>query len=203
MLLVIGISVFFRTASTGTFHCPQCGGDRGFRRRTARRWVTLFFVPVIPLDRRGETAECRSCRTRFGTSVLRVPTARQLAAALPAGMRAAVGLLLRAGAPAAEATRQRAFEVVRGYGEPGYDDDALRADLGLRETFLEEEVARAGVHLAAEAKEWFLAQVVRVGLAAGPLGDAERRVLHRIAHLLGMSPAYALGVILTTEGAAR
>jgi tellurite resistance protein len=54
-----------------------------------------------------------------------------------------------------------------------------------------------------EAKEWFLAQTARVALADGPLSDGERQTLHRVAHLLGMSHAHALGVIVTTEGAAR
>ncbi|MFI6516369.1 TerB family tellurite resistance protein [Spirillospora sp. NPDC050679] len=203
MLLVFGLSAFFRTVSEGTFHCPRCGGDRAYRRRAGRRYLTLFFVPAVPLNRLGEAVECRACRTRFGPSVLRVPTARQMAAALPAGMRAAAGLVLRAGDPADHAARARAVEIVRGYGEEGYDDDAVEADLALRASFLEQEVARAGAQLAVEAREWFLAQAVRIGLADGPLGERERRAAHRVAELLGMSPAHALGVILTTEGAAR
>lgn len=95
------------------------------------------------------------------------------------------------------------METVTGYGEPEYDGEAIDADLGLRRTFLEREVVRAGAQLAVEAKEWFLAQAVRIGLAGGPLGEGERRELHGIADLLGMSPAYALGVIVTTEGASR
>jgi tellurite resistance protein len=79
----------------------------------------------------------------------------------------------------------------------------VEADLSLRAAFLEEEVGLAGAQLAVEAKEWFLAQAVRVGLADGPLSDAERQTLHHVAHLLGMSRAHALGVIVTTEGAAR
>ncbi|MFG1999652.1 zinc-ribbon domain-containing protein [Spirillospora sp. NPDC048911] len=203
MLLIFGLSVFFRTVSEGSFHCPQCGGDRNYRRRAGRRWFTLFFVPVIPLNRVGEAVECRTCRTRFGVSVLRTPTALQMAAALPAGMRAAATLVLRAGDPADEAARDLAVEAVRGYGEERYDEDDVAADLQLRVEFLEEEVARAGAQLAVEAKEWFLSQAVRVGLAGGPLTENERRTLHRVAQLLGMSRAHALGVIVTTEGAAR
>ncbi|MBG6088036.1 zinc-ribbon domain-containing protein [Actinomadura viridis] len=203
MLLIFGLSVFFRTVSEGTFHCPRCGGDRAYRRRVGRRWFTLFFLPVIPFNQVGEVVECRTCRTRFDIAVLQSPTARQMAAALPAGMRAAAALVLRAGGAATPAARARAAEAVHGYGGTGYDDAAVEHDLRLGEPFLEEEIAAAGAQLAPEAKEWFLAQAVRVGLADGPLGDAERRALHRVAHLLGMSPAHALGVIVTTEGAAR
>ncbi|MFC5180895.1 zinc-ribbon domain-containing protein [Actinomadura harenae] len=203
MLLVFGFSVFFRATGEGIFHCPRCGGDRAYRRRAARRWLTLFFLPVLPLRRLGEVVECRVCRTRFAVSALRTPTAQQLAAALPAGMRAAAGLVLRSGDPDDERSRGRAIEAVAGYGERGYDDGAIDTDLDLRTAFLEEEVARAGAGLAVEAKEWFLARCVRVGLADGPLDEPERRTLHEIAHLLGMSRAHALGVITMTEAAAH
>ncbi|TDD32605.1 hypothetical protein E1287_22245 [Actinomadura sp. KC06] len=203
MLLVFGLTAVFRTVSEGTFHCPQCGGDRAYRRRTGRRWLSVFFVPMVPLWRLGESVTCRTCRGRFPVSALRTPTSQQMAETLAAGMRAAAALVLRAGDPADAAARARAAETVTGYGEPEYDGDAIDADLALRRTFLEREVARAGAQLAVEAKEWFLAQAVRIGLAAGPLGEGERRELHGVADLLGMSPAYALGVIVTTEGASR
>lgn len=203
MLLVFSLSVFFRTTGEGIFHCPRCGGDRAYRRRDARRWITLFFLPVVPLRHLGEIVECRACKTRFAVSCLRTPTAQQLAAALPAGMRAAAGLVLRAGDPDDEGSRERAIEAVSGYGEDGYDDLAIDTDLDLREAFLEEEVALAGSGLAVEAKEWFLARCVRIGLADGPLDEPERRTLHRVAQLLGMSRAHALGVITLTEAAAH
>ncbi|HEU5157637.1 MAG TPA: hypothetical protein VFU43_11630 [Streptosporangiaceae bacterium] len=203
MLLVFGLSAFFRTVGEGVFHCQACGGDRGYRRRIGRRWFTLFFLPVIPLDRLGEVVECRVCRTRYRPAVLRLPTAEQLAAALPAAMRAAAALVLRAGVEGDEAARGRAVEAIKGYGEEHYDDDALEGDLGMPAPFLAEEIATAGAQLAVEAKEWFLAQAVRIGLADGPLSERERQTLHEVAGHLGMTQAHALGVIALTEGAAR
>ncbi|WP_018655040.1 hypothetical protein [Actinomadura flavalba] len=203
MLLVFGFSVTYRTVGEGTFHCPRCGGDRTYRRRAARRWVTAFFVPVVPLRAIGECAECRTCKGRFATSALRTPTARLMAAALPAGMRAAAALVLAAGDPGDPAARERAIQVVRGYGDTAYDGAALDGDLVLRAGFLAEEVTRAGDALTVEAREWFLAQTVRIALASGPLDEARRRAVHRVAQWLGMSRAHALGVILTTEGAAH
>jgi hypothetical protein len=203
VLLVFGLTAVFRTVSEGTFHCPRCGGDRAYRRRAGRRWLSVFFVPTVPLWRLSETVECRTCKGRFPVAALRTPTARQLGETLAAGMRAAAALVLRAGDPSAPAARARAIATVTGYGEPDYDSAAVDADLALRRTFLQREVVRAGAQLAVEAKEWFLAQAVRIGLADGPLADGERQALHGIADLLGMSPAYALGVIVTTEGASR
>ena len=89
MLLIFGLSVYFRTVAQGMFHCPACGGDRKYRRRAGRRWISVFFLPVIPLNSLGEAVECRECKTRFNNSVLRLPTAAAMEEALPAAMRAA------------------------------------------------------------------------------------------------------------------
>jgi tellurite resistance protein len=203
VFLIFGLSVFFRTVGEGTFYCPRDGGDRAYRLRSGRRWFTLFFLPVIPLTAVGEVVECRTCKTRYSTDVLKAPTSQQMAAALPAGMRAAAALVLRAGGASDPAARARAAEAVQGYGERGYGDQAVDADLRMDGSYLEQQVSLAGAQLATEAKEWFLAQSARVGLADGPLTDPERQALNRIADLLGMSRAHALGVIVTTEGAAR
>jgi tellurite resistance protein len=203
VLLIFGLSVFFRTIGQGDFHCPNCGGDRHYRQRSARRWFTLFFIPVIPLNHVGEVVECGTCRGRFNLDVLRLPTARQMAAALPMAMRAAVGAVLVAGDPADPAARARAVEAVRGYGMAGFDDETLAADLEERPDGTDEVIAQAGTQLTTEAREWFLAQVVRVALAGGAIGAGQRQVLHTIAGRLGMTPAHAVGVISTTEGAAR
>ncbi|MCD0453526.1 zinc-ribbon domain-containing protein [Actinocorallia sp. API 0066] len=205
MVVLLGVSVCFRTVGEGMFHCPSCGGDRRYRRRAGRRYVSVFFLPVIPLARLGQTVECRSCRTRFNTGALRTPTAARMEAALPAAARAACCLALAAGDPTSTAARIRAVDVVRGYGEDAYGPDELVGDLEMPESFHREEIATTGAQLAVEAKEWFLAQVVRVALASGdPLSGTQRDALHRVAEALGMSHAHALGVILTTtEGASR
>lgn len=73
----IGWRDFSRTVDEGTFECanPRCKGKahdlQHYRHRRARNWVTLFFVPVIPLNVCGDYVECRSCKSIFDTQVLR------------------------------------------------------------------------------------------------------------------------------------
>lgn len=203
MLLILGLSVFFRTVGEGDFHCPNCGGDRRYRQRIARRWFTLFFLPVIPLNRLGEVVECRTCRGRFNPDVLRLPTVERMAATLPAAMRVAAVAVLFAGDPNDLAARARAVDTIHGYGLDGFDDRALDVELTTVPAEAEELLAEAGAQLTVEAREWFLAQLVRIGLADGMLTEAERQTLHEVAARIGMTPAHAVGVIATTEGASR
>lgn len=203
MLLIFGLSVFFRTVGQGDFHCPGCGGDRSYRRRAARRWFTLFFVPMIPLKHLGEVIECSACRSRFNLGALRLPTAAQMAEDLPTAMRAAACRVLLAGIATDTGARARAIEAVRGYGDQGFDDETLEADLSRPTHEGGEMIAKAGAQLTTEAREWFFAQAVRIALADGTITVGERQALHDVAQRLGMTTAHAVGVISTTEGAAR
>ena len=105
MLIILGLRVFYRTMAQGVFYCRRCGGDREYRHRAGRRWFTVFFLPVIPLNKVGEHVQCTTCRTRYVTDVLGQPTTARMQAALPAGMRAAVSAMLRSGDPSSPVSR--------------------------------------------------------------------------------------------------
>ncbi len=199
MLIFFGLRVFYRTVGHGMFHCQRCGGDRPYRHKAGRRWFTLFFIPVIPLTRSGEHVQCAGCGTRYRMEVLCLPTAAQMQQALPAGMRAAAIAMLRAGGGNSSPARRWAIDAVRGAGLADYDDAALDADLSESAMDLDLPLNRLTIQLAIPATEWFLADVVRIGLADGMLSDEERRAAQEIAAQLGMTPAQGRGVIAMTE----
>jgi hypothetical protein len=202
VLLIFGLRVFYRTIAQGTFHCRRCGGDRQYRHRAGRRWFTLFFLPVIPLNSVGEHVQCATCRTRYVTDVLSLPTTAQMQAALPAGMRAAVSAMLRAGDPSSPASRQRAIEAVIGSGVPNYDDAMLSADLMRSFDAIRPALNQVGAQLTIQAREWYLAEVIRIAMADGPLTETERLAAQAIGADLGMTQAQVVGVIAMTEQSA-
>ena len=209
MLIIFGLRVFYRTIGQGAFHCQRCGGDREYRHRAGRRWITLLFIPVIPLTRVGEHVKCAVCGTWYRMGVLALPTSAQMLAALPAGMRAAATVVLRAGGGSSAPARRRAIDAIRSAGLADYDDAALDADLATSAMSanpaqdLAGPLNRLAIQLAVPAREWFLADAVRIGLADGPLSDEERQAAQEIAAQLGMTLAQARGVIsMTEEGAA-
>ena len=210
MLLIFGLRVFYRAVGQGVFHCQRCGGDREYRHRAGRRWFTLFFIPVIPLNRVGDHVQCTICGTRYRMDVLSLPTTAQMQEALPAGMRVAAIAMLRVGGGSSGSARRRAIDAIKGAGVADYDDAALDADLSEAATpgqyppgqYLAEPLNRLAIQLAIPAREWFLAEVVRIGLADGMLSDDERHTAREVAAQLGMTPAQARGVIsMTEEGA--
>lgn len=204
-MLIFGLRVWFRATGTGVFHCQRCGGDRKYRRRAGRRWFHILFIPLIPLDRTGEHVQCTVCGGRYRTGVLQVPTAAQMEAALPDGtLAAALGMLL-AGDPGSEPARRRALDAIRAAGLADYDEGALDRDLVQAATAGGDAAARLNTlaaQLAVPAREWFLAEIVRIGLADGQLTDEERLAARHVASNLGLTAAHAYGVItMTVESA--
>jgi hypothetical protein len=205
LLIIFGLRVFYRTIGQGVFHCQRCGGDREYRHRAGRRWFTVIFIPLVPLTSAGEHVRCAVCGTAYRMEVLSLPTAAQMQAALPAGVRAAMITMLRAGGGSSEPARRRAIDAVKGAGLADYDEAALEGDLtapampGLLGEDLAAPLNRVAIQLAVPAREWFLAEAVRIGLADGTLSDEERHAAREIAAQLGMTPAQAHGVIAMTE----
>ncbi len=201
----IGLRFYFRTTGRGTAHCQRCGGDRPYRRCAGHRWFQVLGIPVIPLDRIAEHVQCRTCRTRYRTEVLAIPTTAAMLVALPSGARAAVTTMLRAGDPDSPSARGRAIDIVQAAGLTGYDDAALSADLASTDgggLAIAQALGTLAIQLTTPAPEWFLADAVRVGLADGPLSDSERDAVRLIAGHLGMSASKAQGVIVMTEESA-
>lgn len=72
MLLIMGMNARLKVLTEGFFACPNEGGQRPYRHIAARRWFTLFWIPVIPLGRLGEYVECGSCGARYDVAVLQM-----------------------------------------------------------------------------------------------------------------------------------
>lgn len=202
MRAILGQRFLFSTHGQGSCHCERCGGDRAYRLVSGRRWLTLLLVPVLPLAKAPDHLQCTVCGTRYRLDLLALPTVAQMQAALPAGTRAAAVAMLRAGDPRSESARHRAVAAIREAGLAGYDDAALEAELA-RPGRPAQELAGLLNGLAAQlvdqARWWFLADVVRIGLAAGPLTQQQRRAAVQIGAQLGIGTARARDVINMTE----
>jgi hypothetical protein len=202
MLIIWGLRVVYRVIARGTFYCRKCGGDRRYRHQTGRRFITVFFIPLIPLTKTGDHVQCVTCKTRYVTDVLNAPTASAMQAAIPAGVRAMVALMLASGGIDSAIARKRAVDAVRASGMPSFDEGALDADQSQAVDAARMAVARFGVQLRPEAREWHLAEVLRIAMADGPLSPGERSAAESLATDLGMTRAQAVGVITLTEQAA-
>jgi len=218
VLALVGSRVWYRTVGRGVFHCERCGGDRSYLHRSGRRSAHVLGIPVVSLGGTGEHLRCAVCRTCYRVELLAVPTMAQMLVALQAGTTAAVLEMLKAG-DAGPAAMHCGIEMIRAAGASDVDDGWLAAALsdhgasGPDAADVPQDAKGSGValrpavealaiQLDIHAREWFLARVVQVGLADGPLTAAERLVAGNVARYLGMSASRGEDVISLVEEAA-
>lgn len=178
--------------SQGTFFCPHCGGDRQYAHKQARRWFTIFFLPVIPLKVLGEYVECQTCRNAYAPAVLSMPTTAGLQDELVTAYREAAVWLLRAGGTG----RTAAMSVLSDAAGRQWGEDELDTDLRVLDVApLFDRLVTLGASLTEGGKERFLTACTEIAAGVGVLGTGDRDLLDRIAAALTMSPAHARGVI--------
>jgi len=201
MLIIFGFRVLFRTIGDGTFHCPSCQFDRQFHRRSARRWFTLFFIPVIPLNEVGEVIECTTCKRVFNPQVLDLPTTAETVESIGFARRALTAHMVDVSDNTTVA-RQAAVQVMRGSGMTDYGESQLDID---RQTSDWERVMAWAQHLGNQLSpagaESMLTGAARVAAADGALTDAERTVLNDLGGRLGLTPLHIEGILHNAQTA--
>jgi len=69
-MIIFGTRGITTTPERGTFNCPQCTSPQPYNFKRVRRFFTLYFIPVIPLDKLGEYIECPSCQGTYDVEIL-------------------------------------------------------------------------------------------------------------------------------------
>ncbi len=69
-MILIGTMNLTRTRDRGSFYCPQCGTTEFYRRRSRRPFLTLYFIPTVPVGAAEEFIQCDGCDATWDLSVL-------------------------------------------------------------------------------------------------------------------------------------
>jgi hypothetical protein len=48
---------------SGPFDCPVCKASTQFQHLRQRRWLTCFFIPVIPISSSHDFLRCQACQS--------------------------------------------------------------------------------------------------------------------------------------------
>ena len=204
-MIIFGTRGVTYSKDSGDFHCPGCGPGP-YKHRRVRRFFTLYFIPVIPLDLLGEYVECQGCDGTYDLRVLDYDPGKQIQAfeaEYQLAIKRAMVLMMLADDVVEE---EEIACVQRGYGE--------LAGVALSRGDVEREIGRArsdatdlttylqGIvgRLNDRGKEQVVRAAYLVAASDGDFADEERELLEEIADALEMSAAHLAGVLHVLSG---
>jgi len=69
-MILIGTMNLTRTRERGDFFCPTCATPQTYRLRARRPFLTIYFIPTVPIGAAELFVQCDRCRSSWDTSVL-------------------------------------------------------------------------------------------------------------------------------------
>lgn len=200
MIIMWGFKVLFSKVKAVTFVCSHCGGDREGSLRRARRWFTLFFIPIVPTKELGHVVQCGTCNNRFAPRILEVPTTEQSTEQLANAYRCGVVAMVRASGNSSP-SRDAAVALMRDRNQQ-YDIATLDLDLAnTTDAQVDAWLTHLSIMLNPLGKERFFSGMAAVALADGALDETERAVLERVGHGLLLTPGQLHGLLDLTQSA--
>lgn len=199
--VIFGTKGVTRTADRGRFFCPRCGSEQDYEHKRVRRFFTLFFIPLIPLDRVGEYVECESCKGTFEPRVLSFDPGEELRsveAEFQKATRELLVLMLLADGRIESSEVRMICDIYPRVTGTEITEDAVQGEV-FRLSDLEPDVPTLmapyrGV-LNDEGREAVVKAALLVALADGEMDRSEARLLDQVAEALGMTSAHYEGVL--------
>lgn len=204
LFIIFGTQGITYSKGSGQFHCPQCAGKRQYKIKRVRRFFTLYFIPLIPLDKVGEYVECSSCKGTFRHEVLDYdPEAQQqeFEAEFERAVKRVLALMMLADGdvhPDEIATMVNIATKVTGHP---VSEAAVQQEISLAQheaMEITEYLGNVAPFLNDEGKETIVRGAVLMAASDGEFQEEERMLLGQIGQGLQMSSAHLKGVVAET-----
>ena len=200
-MIIFGTRGVTYSAGSGTFYCPQCRSEAPYNHKRVRRFFSLYFIPLIPLDLHAEYIECQRCRGTYRLEVLD-PDPQAGAAEFEAEFhravkRVMVQMMLADGVPDDEEVRT----IQRIYGQLTHSemsDEEVQSEIRQVERDQQDiaaSLAQFANYLNDDGKELVVKAAFLVAAADGEFQDEEKVLLATVGQSLGMSASHLNGVI--------
>lgn len=192
-MILIGTMNLTRTVETGNFYCPTCTAGETYRLRARRPWLTLYFIPTVPVGGPEMFVQCDNCRQTWDPTVLEMDKETHERAReeqfRDEALRSAVLVVLADGTISEQeiaALRQIAARLL------GREVD--REELGRLCSIAEQNGIEAPNYVLTVSQRWSQAQKLRAlqamflaASAEGEMGPEQLRTLAKMRELLELT----------------
>ena len=202
-MIIFGTRGITTSPQRGTFCCPSCGPDSEFRQRRIRRFFTLYFIPLIPLDKLGEYIECQSCRGTYDLQVLEFDpqqAAIEMEATYHTGMRKVMIAMLLADGEVDASEIGTIQQIYRELSGRDLSTDQIHSEIGELQqagTQIEAIVGGLAGMLNDVGKEKVVEAAYLVAASDGEFHESEQVLLFKMGEALGLSKSHFSGIMST------
>jgi hypothetical protein len=184
---IVGWVTFPITWQRGVFFCPQCREQHPYVKKRAVCFMSVCFIPVLPIKNEGEWILCGSCGSAFRVEVLNHPPGlapEELAAAV---RRLLVIVMLDAGATTAENVGELRSFCQAVFGDSASDEQIQQDVLDVQQAnaSLEECAQHVQLEVDEAGKEVILQGASRIIAPGDPAAAQQSETIHRLRHALG------------------
>jgi len=204
-MIIFGTRGVKSTKERGRFLCPQCASEQEYKHKSARRFFTLYFIPLIPLDKLGEYVECQTCRGTFVPRVLEYnpqaqsdQIANEFQSIYEKAMRHSMVLMMLADGHIDDNEMKTVLEIINKYGHHdlsiGDLEDYVKQVQRQQEpvgTYLK----KVGPSLNEHGKELIIKCAIAVASSDGHIDDSEISLIHEMAKEMEMSSSHLKGIL--------
>lgn len=199
-MIIYGWRGVTRTQDRGTFNCPTCRSQKDYAHKHVRNWFTLYFIPIIPLNRVGDYVECNGCGQAYTAEILKYdPNAgrEQLVSDLHNGLLVVMAATLLADGVVDDrelvVAREHFLEVTGSDLPMDVLHQVIESVRGAKDGIFA-PLAELAPLLNEHGKEMLVKAAFAIAAADGTFQDEEKELLKRIAHTLQMTPSHFNGV---------
>jgi hypothetical protein len=201
-VIIYGWRGITSTKEQGDFFCPACGGEqRPYKLKSVRRFFTLYFIPVIPLDHLGKYVECGGCKNSFDETILEfdpVEFEQKLAAELVEHAKRVMILTALADGEVDDEEIDRICEHFEELSGNPLSEETLHREIDQAQRASVTPASYIGRYvpqLTVEGRETIMRAAIRVVSAFDYPGDAHQEALDNLSKALGMSQAHYQGLL--------
>ena len=208
-MIIFGARGVTSTIGNGSFYCPECRSTREYAKKRVRRFFTLYFIPLIPLDTLGEYIECEVCKNTFRESVLDYsPEAAEVRfeAEFHKCIRRVMVLMILADGKIGDSEIQSIQQVYSRVSSSQISESDVRKEVAMayQENLpLTDYLKKVSPYMNDNGKELVLKSAFFVAAADGVFQEEEKKLLTEIAQALQMSPSHFKGVLAELASGAR
>ncbi len=191
------------TKKTGQFFCPSCNAERAYEHKSVRRFFTIYFIPLIPLNELGDYVECYHCKQTYNEKVLDYnprKEAERVEMAFHAALKSTMLEIMLADGTIDEGEVQIIMGMLREFSTQEASEAELRAEIETAEaqtSIIMRRLRELGPQLNDKGRETIIQAGLRVATADGTFDTKERKLLSEIGQALGMTDAHLAGVVAT------